>query len=268
MADTFAALSVATTNSHDDAAIAELPLPVGMVLGENQRPAFEATDSAALNFFFSVVPDVEGDELLRLLEAAWNEDAPTALRLIFQTGNVREGGKMDRDNFHRCLLWLWEHKPETVLLNLRAIPTHTCLKDLLSLLTFAMHSQASGDPALALEGALAGKRKAKEHKAAIRSKAVKRQRRVARRDRRLSLKEAFAATLNQPLSALLLSDEPAAVEGETATPSEGDAATPNAPKEGGDSTHPKGEGGTALPKFSKVRWVSPAVKFEWDASVR
>jgi len=96
---------------------------------------------------------------------------------------------MDRDNFHRCMVWLWEHKPKTLLLNLRAIPTHTCLKDLLSLLTFAMHSRASGDPALAVEGALAGKRKAKEHKAAIRTKAGKRQRRVARRDRRLSLKE-------------------------------------------------------------------------------
>ena len=102
---------------------------------------------------------------------------------------MREGGKMDRDNFHRCMVWLWEHKPETLLLNVRAIPTHTCLKDFLSLLTFAMHARASGEPALAIEGALAGKRKATEHKAAIRTKTGKRQRRVARRARRLSLKE-------------------------------------------------------------------------------
>jgi hypothetical protein len=163
----------------------------------------EETDSAALNFFFKVVPDVSREELIHLLESVWEEDPTTALRLIFQTGNVRQldGGKMDRDNFYRCLLWLWQRYPETLLLNLTAIPEHTCLKDLLSLLVFAMNDDQVGEPTL--ESSLVGKRLATQHRMHIRTKQAKRQRRADRDDRRASLKQAFAASLQQPLDALL-----------------------------------------------------------------
>jgi hypothetical protein len=201
-----------------------------LVLGENGQPAFASTDSAALDFFFRVVPRVSSDELIHLLETAWTEDAATALRLIFQTGNVREldGGKMDRDNFYRCLLWLWKRHPETLLLNLEAIPQHTCLKDLLSLLAFALHDTiAEKDTTMTLEASLAGKRRAHEHKILIRTKEGKRQRRAAKEERRALLKQAFAFSMEQPLDDLLLLQSP-----------------------------------------DKVRWVSEQTKEKWLAFIR
>jgi len=243
-----AALSVATTNLRDDSAMAELPLPDEMVYGEKGRPAFEQTDSAALDFFFQVVPDIQREDLHRLVEAMWQEDATTALRLIFQTGNARrdDGGKMDRGNFYRCLIWLWEQHPETLLLNLAEIPKHTCLKDLLELLVFAVHARPSGDHELELEGALAGKRRAKEHRDEIRTGSKKRERRTARNGRRKELKEEFAATLGKPLGDILLQDEPVAQDAAASTKADRvkDAKPP------------------------KVRWVSEEVKAKWDDFVR
>ncbi|KAJ1467013.1 hypothetical protein T484DRAFT_1859997 [Baffinella frigidus] len=117
-----------------------------MVIGENISLAYAKTDSAALDLFFSVVPDIDPSALVVLLEAAWQEDPTTALRLIFQTGNVREGGKLDRGNFYRSLVWLWHKSPATLLFNIRAIPEHTCLKDLLAILVFVMHGRTEDDP--------------------------------------------------------------------------------------------------------------------------
>jgi hypothetical protein len=160
-------------------------MPLDMVLGENDRPAFAATNSHALDFFFQVVPDIDRVDLVNLLEAAWEEHAVTTLRLIFHTGNVREGGKMDRLNFYQCLVWLWDKHPETLLLNLDKIEGHTCLKDLLQLLEFALHPTH-------LEGFINGTIQSVAHKAVIRSKKGKRARRLSRRDRRQSTKERFA----------------------------------------------------------------------------
>lgn len=174
-------------------------MPDGLLRGEKGRPAYESTDSAALDFFFSVVQGVEDGELLRMLEAAWDEDRVTALRLIFQTGNVRSGGKMDRWNFYKCIVWLWENKPETLLLNIKKIPHHTCLKDLLQLLEFAF------DPKR-LEQLIAAKKHAKEHKDYIHTKSGKRKRRVSRHERRLATKERFAMEYGKNLADIWKSD--------------------------------------------------------------
>ena len=178
---------------HMDEDPMEEDAPPGMVRGENGLPAFKATDSAALDFFFSVVPDIEDEELMDLLNAAWEENPTTALRLIFQVGNVREGGKMDRPNFHKCLVWLWDNKPETLLLNIDKIQEHTCLKDLLQLLEFVMHPGR-------LEELTAAKQHASNHKAIIRNNTGKRRRRVSRHERRLATKERFASENGKTLA--------------------------------------------------------------------
>jgi hypothetical protein len=166
-------------------------LPAGMIFGENDRPAFASTGSAALDFFFEVVPDVTHDKFISLLEAAWAEDSTSALRLIFQTGNVREGGKMNRENFHRGLQWLWEQKPQTLISNIHLVGKQACLKDVLTVLEISC-SQC-------VEARIDGKRKAKEHKVDIYTKRGKRTRREAIHDRRLERKMVFAATQGRSL---------------------------------------------------------------------
>jgi hypothetical protein len=175
-----------------------VPIPEGVVIGENGCAAFEKTDSAALDFFFQVVPGIKQEELHSLLEQAWDEDANTALRLIFQTGNSRkdDGGKMDQENWRKSLFWLWDNHPSTCIANISAIPKHTYLKDLLELVVYATHGSI-----------IIGKTEAKEHKELIRTKDVKRKRRFERNETRVSLKEEFAVTLNQSLDSLLLTTD-------------------------------------------------------------
>ena len=117
--------------------MSECEMPAGTVRGEKGALAFSTSGSRVLDLFFELVPHVEPAEVDRLLDAAWRENAADTLKLIFQTGNARanDGGKMDRENFYLCLMWLWRRHPDTLLLNLRAIPAHACLKDLLELLT-------------------------------------------------------------------------------------------------------------------------------------
>lgn len=56
-----------------------------------------------------VNPSTDGPALHALLSASWALDPTTTLRLIFQMGNCRRdgGGKLDRLNFMRGLLWMW-----------------------------------------------------------------------------------------------------------------------------------------------------------------
>eukprot|EP00961_Rhodomonas_salina_P142633 1920219-Rhodomonas_salina.1 len=60
-----------------------------MIFGEKGRPAFAATDSRCLDFFFNVVPDLPRASLLTMLQECWAEDCDTTLALVFNTGNVR-----------------------------------------------------------------------------------------------------------------------------------------------------------------------------------
>ena len=166
--------------------------PPGMILGENDRPAFEVTNSACLDYFFQVVPDIMRPELEKYIEAAWNEDCETALRLFFQTGNVREGGKMDPWNFYRCLEWLWEYKPDTLLDNIEEIAEHTCLKDLLRLLEFALYPGR-------LEELITAREEALEEKTVLRLPKMKYRRRAFRRERRQTTKERFAKKMGKEL---------------------------------------------------------------------
>jgi hypothetical protein len=257
---------------------------LNLTLGENGRVAFLSTDSAALDFFFQVVPQISSEKLIVLLEAVWDEDPHTALGLIFQTGNSRlnDGGKMDQENFHACLLWLMQNHPSTLLANLRAIPSHTYLKDLLLLVAHA--SNPSSDVA-----SLTGKRKAKDHKDLIRTKKVKRQRQVDRDKRRIEFKKEFAEYMNVPLDELYVLDE------------ETNAARDALAQQEREKTRKKDEYmklkkqefdnmrrqvvdtfssrmqlheeepvplDFSLGASSLMRWVTSEVKFKWDAYVK
>lgn len=153
--------SLAITQPHD-AALDLLGLPAGVVLGENGRAALESTGRAALDFFFTVVPNIATERFQDLVQAAWNEDPLVALRLIFNTGNCRkkEGGKMDRHNFQRGLVWLYKFQSETLLANVDEVVRHGSYKILLNTLQYALYCDSNGGN-LSLEGA---------HQAAVRHK--------------------------------------------------------------------------------------------------
>ena len=166
-----------------------IELPEGMILGENGRPAFAGTDSRCLDFFFKMVPDLPREDLLRMLPECWEEDCSTTLALIFNIGNVR-GGKQDKTNFYRAMLWLWEEHPETFLLNLKQIPEHTSIKCVLDLLMYIIHKNQ--DSRFSLEGAILAATNHSELRAAIRS-STKQERRQARRARQAAVKQEFAS---------------------------------------------------------------------------
>jgi hypothetical protein len=219
-------------------------VPDGMIIGENDRAAFGSTNSAALDFFFQVVPGIEQQHLHKLLKAAWDENANMALRLIFQTGNSRkdDGGKMDQENWRTSLFWLSENHPTTVLANLEAIPKHTYLKDLLELLVHATQMDNVDIPIAVL---VHGKNERDAYRKSIRNPDVKRKRRLERDSRRLLFKEEFAFTMKQPLDDLLMKPEfPVKDDGEKGT------------------EHKKQK--MSVPS---VRWVSEAVKGQWESFV-
>eukprot|EP00283_Hemiselmis_rufescens_P002085 CAMPEP_0173468540 /NCGR_PEP_ID=MMETSP1357-20121228/76902_1 /TAXON_ID=77926 /ORGANISM="Hemiselmis rufescens, Strain PCC563" /LENGTH=377 /DNA_ID=CAMNT_0014436761 /DNA_START=81 /DNA_END=1211 /DNA_ORIENTATION=+ len=175
----------------------ELHLPEGLVRGENGRAAFATTSSACLDLFFQAVPDIDGERFKELLAAAWREEEETALRLVFNLGNCRkgEGGKSDRLNFHRGLLWVFQREPEVILANLREIARHGSHKSLLSLLQYAIHDTNTLNPSLTLEGEAAAAAAHKAHRKEIREDGVRRARRIAKAKTQARMREEYAATV-------------------------------------------------------------------------
>jgi Domain of unknown function (DUF2828) len=171
-------------------------------MGENGRAAFAETDSPTLDFFTGVVPNIGHDALLKLLCSAWNHDPHTTLRLIFQTGNIRDQGKMDRRTFLICIYWLWIKNPETVLQNIDSFKEHTCLKDLLALLRYSI---ASGTGFCrynmeSIEDSIENScHKKRKDRGCSRNIESKKRRKLSRLDR----KERFAASLEKPLNEIL-----------------------------------------------------------------
>eukprot|EP00961_Rhodomonas_salina_P277811 3753967-Rhodomonas_salina.1 len=189
------AASTASTLLHDQDEYHELPLPIGMLLGENGRPAFSETESRCLDFFFQAVPSLEVAKLHNLCEAAWYEDSQMALALIFQLGNTRKNcaGKQDRKNFYRAMLWLYENHPKTFLRNLKHVHKHSSLKCLLDLLMFVMHKDNDG--ICNLEASLLAKKRHDEHRKNIRIPVVTKQRRKEKRQRQENIRMQFAQSM-------------------------------------------------------------------------
>jgi hypothetical protein len=239
--------------------------PEGMTLGEQGTLAFIRTDSALLDFFFNVVPDSSKEEVEQLLNLAWAEDRHLTVGLIFQLGNARldQGGKMDQENFHTSLLWLMREHPATLLMNLKAIPKHTYLKDLLMLVVSATELTSKSQ-------SITGKRAAKEHRASIREKVIKRQRREGRQDRRMMFRRAFAATLNKPLEQIVVvePEEVDEVMDEETVVVREEAADTTRDSEDKDSdcvmvSRIKNPKSNNTSQGRVARWVSEDVRIQW-----
>ena len=145
------------------------------MLGENGRLAFaQLQDDVICDLYTKIVPSIPADDLVMLLENAWNckdaaaeeETRQRIVQIIFQTGNVRrdDGGKADARNFLLSLLWLWDHNAKSVLANVHAMPAHTCLKHVLDLLAFALASEVNMCPSWELYAAMHEEQTESAHK--------------------------------------------------------------------------------------------------------
>lgn len=94
-------------------------------LTENGAFAYDSTAQGALLDMFSQIgalrPRTE-DEIARKFAAAFREDALLATKMMFYTGDIREGGLGERRTFRVCLRWLAEKRPDIVNKNMTLIP--------------------------------------------------------------------------------------------------------------------------------------------------
>ena len=94
-------------------------------LTENGAFAYDSTAQGALLDLFSQVgalrPRTEA-EIASKFAAAFREDALLATKMMFYTGDIREGGLGERRTFRVCLRWLAEQRPDIVNKNMTLIP--------------------------------------------------------------------------------------------------------------------------------------------------
>ena len=94
-------------------------------LTENGAFAYDSTAQGALLDLFSQVgalrPRTE-TEIASKFAAAFREDALLATKMMFYTGDIREGGLGERRTFRVCLRWLAEKHPDIVNKNMTLIP--------------------------------------------------------------------------------------------------------------------------------------------------
>ena len=94
-------------------------------LTENGAFAYDSTAQGALLDLFSQIgalrPRTE-DEIVRKFAAAFHEDKLLATKMLFYTGDIRQGGLGERRTFRICLRWLAEKHPNIVLKNIELIP--------------------------------------------------------------------------------------------------------------------------------------------------
>ena len=186
-------------HSMDDLSIDsdEEHVPMGMILGENECPAYKKNTSACVHLFFNVVPDTDIQEVHEFLENAWQEDPLLTMKIIFNLGNVRKdgAGKQDRLNFYYSVLWLWKKRPECVLNNVRLIHQHTSLKCLLDILMHIVHMDQ--DTQFNLDNQVVAREEHKQHKLGIRGPVEKKKRREERNVNRLKIWTEFAQSLGK-----------------------------------------------------------------------
>ncbi|KAI9158156.1 hypothetical protein HJFPF1_06146 [Paramyrothecium foliicola] len=85
---------------------------------ENVGIAYRSTTNALLDLFSELDEVVSGPRLRELLEAAWQEDPLTTLKLIFNSRSIHLG-QSSRNVFYRCAGWLAQNHPHTLVTNLR-----------------------------------------------------------------------------------------------------------------------------------------------------
>lgn len=98
-----------------------------------------AFGNPCLNFFALVDRDTPPQHLRDLLAAAWEHDALTALKLVFNLRGVRDNGKGDREGFYTAALWMHQYHPRTLAGNLSAFAEFGYIKDFPELLYRIIH---------------------------------------------------------------------------------------------------------------------------------
>lgn len=109
------------------------PSPVADTFTENGALAFSTTHNALLDFFFQAVRGLTGAKLNELLGAAWAENPLLTLKAIFQARDIRGKGKGERALFRECVVWLANHDPVALSVNIQHIPEYGRWDDLYAL---------------------------------------------------------------------------------------------------------------------------------------
>ncbi|ESQ43482.1 hypothetical protein EUTSA_v10015490mg [Eutrema salsugineum] len=96
---------------------------------ENGADTYLSADNPCLDFFFHVVPSTPKKSLEQRLQAAWDHDALTTLKLICNLRGVRGTGKSDKEGFYTAALWLHGHHPKTLASNIEQLSEFGYFKD-------------------------------------------------------------------------------------------------------------------------------------------
>ncbi|KAK1322359.1 hypothetical protein QJS10_CPA03g01489 [Acorus calamus] len=104
--------------------------PPRMIRTENNSATYLSSGNPCLDFFFQVVPHTPLHTLTRLLKSAWAHDPLKALKLVCHLRGVRGTGKSDKEGFYTAALWLHDHHPKTLSLNIGPIAGFGYFKDL------------------------------------------------------------------------------------------------------------------------------------------
>ena len=94
-------------------------------LTENGAFAYNSTAQGALLDLFSQIGALRprsDQDIRQKFAAAFKEDKLLATKMMFYTGDIREGGLGERRTFRICLRWMAENHPDIVLKNLELIP--------------------------------------------------------------------------------------------------------------------------------------------------
>lgn len=94
-------------------------------LTENGAYAYDSTAQGALLDLFSQIGALRprtDREIEQKFAAAFHEDKLLATKMLFYSGDIRQGGLGERRTFRICLHWLAENYPEIVNKNIELIP--------------------------------------------------------------------------------------------------------------------------------------------------
>lgn len=94
-------------------------------LTENGAAAYDSTAQGALLDLFSQIGALRprtDREIEQKFAAAFQEDKLLATKMLFYSGDIRQGGLGERRTFRVCLRWLAENHPEIVNKNIELIP--------------------------------------------------------------------------------------------------------------------------------------------------
>ncbi|XP_074276533.1 uncharacterized protein LOC141600245 [Silene latifolia] len=96
---------------------------------ENSGDTYLETGNPCLDLFFDVVPGTRSHVITQKLDAAWDHDSLTTLKLICNLRGVRGSGKSDKSGFYTSAIWLHGRHPKTLACNLATFAEFGYFKD-------------------------------------------------------------------------------------------------------------------------------------------